>query len=282
VKILVTGATGFVGRHVVNQFVTSGHNVVAMARDKVHARTLPWFEYVEFVTHDLHKSAWDWSSFTIPDILIHLAWPGLPNYQDYLHISKNMHSDLSFIEAAVQAGVPHIIVAGTCLEYGIQHGPLREEMETYPITPYGFAKDTLRKSLEIMQRRTPFKLQWMRLFYTYGEGQNPKSLLSQLDRALNEGQQFFKMSAGDQLRDYLPIETIARCFEWSAAHPNMSGVINCCSGKPVSVIDLVNQHLAKRARKIHLVRGHYPYPDYEPIAFWGVPEKLTNSGFIID
>lgn len=280
-KILVTGATGFVGRHVVSRLLASGHSVVAMARDEVRARTLPWFEKVEFVAHDLQHAPWDWQKSALPGALIHLAWPGLPNYRDFFHIGKNLPADLHFLESAVLAGVPHLIVAGTCLEYGMQYGPLREEMETRPSTPYGFAKDALRKSLEILQRRNPFTLQWVRLFYMYGEGQNPNSLLSQLDRALDEGKERFEMSAGDQLRDYLPIETIARCFDWAATHPDMRGVINCCSGKPISVLDLVNQHLAQRNDKIHLVRGHYPYPDYEPMAFWGVPEKLLKTGFVI-
>ena len=281
-KVLVTGATGFVGRHVISRLLTSGHSVVAMARSVDRARTLPWFEHVEFVAHDLHNVALDWQRSAIPDVLIHLAWPGLPNYRDFFHISKNLPSDLHFLEAAVQAGVPRLIVAGTCLEYGMQYGPLGEEMETHPFTPYGFAKDALRKSLEILQRRNSFTLQWVRLFYMYGEGQNPNSLLSQLDRALDEGRERFEMSAGDQLRDYLPIETIARCFDWATNHPDMSGVINCCSGKPISVLDLVLQQLARRNRKIQLVRGHYPYPDYEPMAFWGVSEKLRKTGFNID
>ena len=242
---------------------------------------MPWFERVDFISHDIQNTAWNWEQAEIPDVLIHLAWPGLPNYRDFFHIGDNLPSDLRFLEAAVQAGVPHLIVAGTCLEYGMQYGPLSEEINTHPFTPYGFAKDTLRKSLEILQRCNPFTLQWVRLFYMYGEGQNPNSLLSQLDQALDEGLERFKMSPGDQLRDYLPIETIARCFDWAATHPDMNGVINCCSGKPISVLDLVRQHLARRKRKIQIVRGYYPYPDYEPIAFWGLPQKLRKSGFII-
>ena len=280
-RVLVTGATGFVGRHVVRRLLASGHTVVAIGRSEDRACTLPWFKQVEFVAHDLQNAALDWQESSIPEVLIHLAWPGLPNYRDFFHISKNLPSDLHFLETAIQAGVPHLIVAGTCLEYGMQYGPLSEEMETHPFTAYGFAKDALRKSLEILRGRYPFTLQWIRLFYMHGEGQNPNSLLSQLDRALDEGRESFEMSAGDQLRDYLPIETIARCFDWAIKHPDMSGVINCCSGKPVSVLDLVRQHLALRNAKIRLVRGYYPYPDYEPMAFWGVPEKLRKSGFII-
>lgn len=281
-RVLITGATGFVGRHVVNRLLASGHTITATARNEYFARAQPWFEHVEFIAHDLQRAAWHWEKSALPDVLIHLSWPGLPNYRDFFHIGKNLPADLHFLEAAVNAGVPHLIVAGTCLEYGMQNGPLEEEMETRPFTAYGFAKDALRKSLEILQQRSPFTLQWLRLFYMYGEGQNANSLLSQLDRALGEGRRSFEMSVGDQLRDYSSVETIARCFDWAATHPDMRGVVNCCSGKPISVLDLVNQHLEQCNGNIDLVRGHYPYPDYEPMAFWGVPRKLRNTGFITD
>lgn len=266
----------------VRRLLDSGHVVTVITRGEDRACSLPWFHQVDCIYHDLQKTTWDWQKFAVPDVLIHLAWSGLPNYNDFFHIAKNLPLDLRFLESAVQAGVSHLIVAGTCLEYGMQYGPLGEEMDTFPFTPYGFAKDALRKSLEILQQRNTFTLQWLRLFYMFGEGQNPTSLLSQLDRALDERREYFEMSIGNQLRDYLPIETIARCFEWAVAHPDMKGVINCCSGKPISVLDLVYQHLEKRNGNIKLVRGHYNYPHYEPMAFWGVPQKLTKFGFIID
>jgi dTDP-6-deoxy-L-talose 4-dehydrogenase (NAD+) len=79
-------------------------------------------------------------------------------------------------------------------------------MPTAPVTPYGLAKDTLRKFLEMLQEVHPFTLQWVRLFYLYGPGQNPKSLLSQLDAAIEQGDPVFRMSGGEQLRDYLPVD----------------------------------------------------------------------------
>ena len=167
------------------------------------------------------------------------------------------------------------MVAGTCLEYGMQFGPLTEEMETHPSTPYGFAKDVLRKALQLLQNEKAFTLQWMRLFYMYGEGQNKNSLLAQLDRAIDEGQSVFNMSAGNQLRDYLPIQDVAENFVFTLENPKIEGVINCCNGSPISVLDLVKQRCLSRASKIKLNRGFYPYPDYEPLAFWGVPSKLT-------
>lgn len=273
---MVTGATGFVGRHVVNELLARGHYVVAIARDIKRARGMPWFDRVEFIQCDLHKSFEPLlQPECLPDTIVHLAWPGLPNYRDFFHIGKNLPADLAFLEAAVVSGVSHLLVAGSCLEYGMQYGPLAEEMETRPTTPYGFAKDALRKSLQLLQKERPFTLQWMRLFYMHGEGQNENSLLAQLDRAIDEGRPVFNMSTGVQLRDYLPIQEVAENFVLAFENPRLEGIINCCSGKPISVHDLVMQRCHTKASNIKLNRGYYPYPDYEPLAFWGVPSKLS-------
>lgn len=274
-KVLITGATGFVGTHVVSEVLARGHSVIAVARDVERAQHMPWFDRVEFVSCDLHN---DFKPLLqknlLPDAIVHLAWPGLPNYRDFFHIGKNLPADLAFLETAVKSGVTHIVVAGTCLEYGMQNGPLTEKMKTNPTTPYGFAKDVLRKSLQLLQDEQPFTLQWMRLFYMYGKGQNQNSLLSQLDRAIDENQTIFNMSAGDQLRDYLPIQRIAEYFAFALSAPHCHGVINCCNGRPISVLDLVQQRCKERTSSIQLNRGHFSYPDYEPLAFWGKSNKL--------
>lgn len=276
-KVLVTGATGFVGRHVVNELLACGHSVIAVARDIKKAQALSWFDRVEFIQCDIHEDFKPLlKSGNLPNAIVHLAWPGLPNYKDFFHIGKNLPADLDFLQAAVKAGVLHLVVAGTCLEYGMQYGPLTEEMETRPTTPYGFAKDSLRKSLQLLQKEQPFTLQWMRLFYMYGEGQNSKSLLAQLDHAIAQGETVFNMSKGDQLRDYLPIHKVAINFVLALENPGIDGVINCCSGQAVSVLDLVQQRCLEKKSGIKLNRGHYPYPDYEPLAFWGVPAKLES------
>lgn len=276
-KVMVTGATGFVGQHVVNELLARGHSVVAIARDIKRAREIPWFDRVEFIQCDLHEGFKPlFQPECLPNAIVHLAWPGLPNYRDFFHISKNLPVDLAFLEAAVNSGVPHLLVAGTCLEYGMQYGPLTEELETSPTTPYGFAKDALRKALQLLQKERPFTLQWMRLFYMYGEGQNKNSLLAQLDRAIDEGQPVFNMSMGNQLRDYLPIQDVAKNFAIVLENPRCQGVINCCSGLPVSVLDLVQQRCREKASEIRINRGYYPYPDYEPLAFWGEAAKLST------
>jgi dTDP-6-deoxy-L-talose 4-dehydrogenase (NAD+) len=274
-KVMVTGATGFVGQHVVDSLLERGNEVIAVARDIKRAGEMPWIDRVKFIQCDLHDN---FSQLlerdNLPDVLVHLAWSGLPNYDSFIHISKNLHADLTFLEAAVKSGVSHLAVAGTCLEYGMQSGPLSEDMETSPTTSYGFAKDTLRKSLQLLQKEVPFTLQWMRMFYVYGKGQNCNSLISKFNQAIDEGKPSFNMSKGDQLRDYLPIEEAAEYFSIALENPDCHGVINCCSGKPISVFDLVMKQRTLRASSIVLNRGVYRCPPYEPVAFWGIPTKL--------
>jgi nucleoside-diphosphate-sugar epimerase len=276
VRVMVTGATGFVGRHVVEALLERGHAVAAVARDAGRARLLPWFDRVDFMACDLHHDHRTLLLNGQPDALIHLAWPGLPNYRGFFHLSRNLPGDLAFLEAAVDSGVGHIVVAGTCLEYGMQSGPLNELADTAPTTAYGLAKDALRKSLQLLQHEKRFTLQWMRLFYMYGEGQNPNSLIAKLDRAIDERAPFFEMSPGDQLRDYLPVEEVAENFALALENAvSCNGVINCCRGIPTSVFDLVSRWCMARSSEIQLRRGCFPYLDYEPMAFWGVPAKLN-------
>ena len=98
-------------------------------------------------------------------------------------------------------GLTRVVVTGTCFEYGMQSGALKEDLETKPANSYALAKDNLRKFLEKLQETIVFDLKWIRLFYIYGKGQRPDSILSQLDAALERKGGVFNMSGGEQLRD---------------------------------------------------------------------------------
>jgi dTDP-6-deoxy-L-talose 4-dehydrogenase (NAD+) len=277
VKILVTGATGFLGQHVVPALMARGHEVIATARSLESVKAYSWSNAVRFCSHDIHADpATMPECFGEVDALVHLAWQGLPNYKAPFHYEANLPADYRFLKAIVERDVKHLLVTGTCFEYGMQNGCLSEDMPTFPANPYALAKDTLRKFLQMLQSQLPFVLQWVRLFYLYGPGQNPNSLLSQLDKAIDRGDAVFNMSGGEQLRDYLPIEEVARLLAVMLEHPELAGIINCCSGTPISVRRLVDTRLAERGSGMALNLGHYSYPDYEPMAFWGSRSKLDG------
>lgn len=276
-KVLVTGATGFVGRHLVAALLERGCEVRAVGRNAEKAQGMPWINHVEFVAADIHAADLNVVALTEGiDALAHLAWPGLPNYRALFHFEHNLMADYRFIKSAVEAGVSQVLVAGTCFEYGMQSGPLSESTEPRPSNPYGLAKHTLHLFLQSLQQEQPFILQWARLFYLHGEGQNPNSLLAALDRAIDAGEASFNMSAGEQLRDFLAIETAASHLAAILHQRDFDGVINCASGHPVSVRALVEQRLHERGATLALNLGHYPYPTHEPLAFWAVTERLQQ------
>lgn len=276
-NVLVTGATGFIGRHVVGSLLEKGHHVTAVARDRQKAEKFSWFSKVRFIACDIHSAATDPTELLEPaGVVIHLAWPNLTDYNSLIHIEETLSADYRFLSALVHSGVKHLVIAGTCFEYGLQSGCLDEDMPACPVIPYAIAKDSLRRFLEVRQKKSFFHFQWARIFYPYGDGQKANSLLAQLHATIDRGGNVFPMSGGEQLRDYLPVEDVADRLTMLAETPSFDGIINICSGTPISVRRLVEENLVKRNASIQLKLGHFPYPSYEPMAFWGSTARLIR------
>tara|TARA_B100000787_G_scaffold140544_1_gene109549 strand:+ start:58 stop:915 length:858 start_codon:yes stop_codon:yes gene_type:complete len=279
IKVAVTGASGFIGQHVLNYLNNLSVDVVAITRLK-HAN-LPKLVNGLWVEFDLQNPPENmFSLMGNPDVLIHLAWQGLPNYKSLHHFETELPVQYDFLSTLIKEGLQSIVVVGTCFEYGMQSNSLSEKLNTNPSNPYGFAKDCLRKQLEFLKTQYNFKLTWARLFYLYGDGQSDSSIYPQLKRAIQNSELKFDMSEGKQLRDYLPVEKVAKYLIDLALLKKDIGVVNVCSGVPISVRDLVENWLDENNWGIELNLGFYPYPNYEPMNFWGdntYLNKLINS-----
>ncbi len=275
-KILVSGATGFIGRYVVKELLKSGHTIVA-ATSKVDAQVSSTdINYVFLDLDNIDPDENYFSYFGEPDMLIHLAWQGLPNYKSLFHFEKNLVSHYAFLKNIITNGLKKLVGTGTCFEYGMREGCLSEDMIADPQNPYALAKDTLRKFLFELKKSSDFDCTWIRLFYMYGEGQNTNALLSQLQNSIDKGDEAFNMSGGEQQRDYLPVEKVAEYIVAIALKESFSGIVNCCSGNPIRVKELVENYLKDTNQQIKLNAGFYPYTDYEAIAFWGDDTKLKS------
>ncbi len=274
-KVAVSGATGFVGRHVVAALARAGVEPMLWLRPSSPLPALFSHHRVARINvDDPPERAFD--LLGRPDVLIHLAWGGLPNYSSLHHFESELPAHYALLKRLVEEGLSTLVVAGTCFEYGMQSGPLSETLVAAPANPYALAKDTLRRELQALQRERPFALTWARLFYVHGEGQAETSLRSQLRRAVESGAPSFAMSGGEQLRDYLPVEQAADHLVALATRRRELGIVNVCSGRPVSVRSLVEGWIAANGWKIELDLGRYPYPAHEPMAFWGDATKLTR------
>lgn len=274
-RIAVTGANGFIGKHVVEELNRRSINPVLIVRPSGKIPQL--LQKHTIVSIDLKKSpANAFKLMGQPDVLIHLAWAGLPNYRSLHHFEEELPTQYKFLSDLIKCGLKNLVVTGTCFEYGMQSGQLEESLETKPNNPYGFAKDALRYQLQDLQKIKPFNLTWARLFYLYGEGQSDGSLLPQLKRAVENGNKKFNMSGGEQLRDYLSALQVSKYILDLAINSQDNGVVNICSGIPVSVRSLVESWIKDNAWSIDTNLGYYPYPDYEPMAFWGDSKKLNS------
>ena len=279
-KILVTGASGFIGNHLIKELLkNTNHEIIASSRDMEKAKKYEWFSRVKYISYDLNSQEELnlFEYFDKPDKVIHLAWDGLPNYNDLIHIEKNLFNNYQFIKNLVANGLKDITITGTCFEYGMVNGCLSEDIQTNPSNSYAIAKDSLRKFIEELKKQYKFNYKWIRLFYMYGEGQGEKSLIALLDKAIQNGEKEFNMSGGDQLRDYLPIQKVVEYISKIAIQEKIEGVINCCSGNPISIRNLVENYLNEIKYEMKLNLGYYPYPNYEPMAFWGYNTKLQEA-----
>lgn len=274
-QVLLTGATGFIGGYVLRELTKRKLAVTATYRsEKPNDFVNQNVRWLQFDMDDGFPQA---SLSEIPDVLIHLAWGGLPNYNSNFHLAEELPRQKRFLEEAIQFGIRNVFVIGTCFEYGKVDGLLKEDLKTQPHTSYGEAKDELRQYVQKLQMDSEFNFTWGRLFYLYGAGQGERSLYTQLQNAIASQNQSFDMSLGAQERDFLPVERAAQYIIDLALVRQDLGLVNICSGQPKTVKNLVNEWLYDADSQIQLNLGVYPYPDYEAMRFWGDNTKLTQA-----
>jgi dTDP-6-deoxy-L-talose 4-dehydrogenase (NAD+) len=263
--IHLIGSEGFIGRAV--QREVSG--------DVLHC----WSHSQSDPDHHfdlLDPTSWDPLLEHRPSHVVLLSWPGLPNYGELFHVTRNLPACIDLIERLSTFGLKRIVITGTCYEYGMQNGPLKEDQATDPQNCYAIAKDSLRRVSE--KRCAHYGIQWCwgRIFYPYGNGQNPNSLLPSLDQAIENGETSFAMSSGRQLRDFIAVEDVAASLLCLVQHPGASGVFNIGSGEPLSLREMAERRIGKASSNIRLDLGTFPDRADEPTAFWADITKTSR------
>lgn len=262
-KLLVTGAAGFVGAAVVREAVAQGHQVVATARSpSVPPRLAQLSGDVRLVGLDLrdtHAVA-NLVAAERPEIVIHSAWRGLSGADrfDRSQITDNLEASCGLVDACIASGVSKFVGIGSQGEYGLLEGKISERDCPEPTSLYGAAKlATLHLARQLCtQHGVGFA--WMRLFSTFGPGDNPNWLIPSLIEQMLAGTRP-RTSLGKQLWDYLFISDVAKGILAAAVTSGATGIFNLGSGKPVAVRSIVEMIRDQAAPNLDLVFGEIPY-----------------------
>tara|TARA_Y100001978_G_scaffold197089_1_gene207423 strand:+ start:777 stop:1601 length:825 start_codon:yes stop_codon:yes gene_type:complete len=211
-----------------------------------------------------------------PKRVILASWPGLPNYNSIFHVTRNLPQMLKLLELLILNGLKKIVVTGTCYEYGLKSGKLSENMPAEPVSQYGIAKNCMMHSLRNLCSLNSVNWCWGRIFYPFGPEQNEKSLIPSLMKAIDNNDDFFRMSSGKQVRDFIHVDEVAKILFFLIENDNMKGIYNIGSGKPKSIIELVNEIKRKRNSRINIVTNYYKDRVNEPQEFWADMQKLNK------
>ena len=266
-KVVVTGASGFVGRYTVRRLLDSGYEVISITTNKSITDDVKEFiNGSDVVTVN--------SLEEIPEeiiggnSIIHCAWSNVHNPVDvshYLHASEQV----KFISKIALFNPLKVIITGTCYEFGLRTGPVSVSDKSEPNSPYAKAKDFVRyASEEILKHDAQIDFIWARLFYVYGNGQHEKSIYSQLMKTIKSNQEFFNMSKGGQLYDYMNIEKVAEKLA-SLVSIDAPPIVHICNGYPILLRSLIEDILLENNSSIKLNLGYYPYRIQDSISLWG-------------
>ena len=270
--ILLTGATGFVGRHVLRALNESGARVRLVVRHGNWGQ-LSGLECIETVvtTHDLFaESADEWAKICKGiDTIVHVAWYAEPGL--YLESPKNLDclvGTLNLTKGAIKAGVRRFVGIGTCFEYDLSFGRLAITTPLKPLTPYAVAKAAAYLTLSQWLPTSGVEFNWCRLFYMYGEGEDARRLVPFLRARLNAGEPA-ELTSGNQIRDYLNVADVGRMVA-SAALGSIQGPINICSGIPITVRELAENIADEYGSRFLLKFGARPDNLIDPPCVVGV------------
>lgn len=270
-KIIITGANGYIGRHVVDALLNMRAEVVAV--DRVINSELAASSFVKADIFEGADALLNALGF-IPDVCLHLAWRDGFNHNSTAHM-QDLSAHFNLLTGLQKAGVKQIAVIGSMHEVGYWEGAIDEDTPCNPQSLYGVAKNALKQSLEIEFRDTNTVLQWIRGYYIYGDDMYAQSIFGKLLRAARNGDKTFPFTSGKNKYDFLPIDELAKQIAAVVMQDKVSGIINCCSGEPVSLADQVEAFIKDNKLDIELDFGAFPDRTYDSPGVWGNPSSIN-------
>ncbi len=268
-KILVTGAGGYLGLGVVKALCDMGAEVIAtdINTELVDSRA-------EAVNGDIFVIENPYDYFNKPDALLHMAYRN-----GFVHNADSHAEDLplhyKFIRSFSENGC-RVCAMGSMHEIGFFEGAIDENTPCAPLSMYGIAKNALRAMLELLSKQTGAPLQWLRGYYIVGDSPRGNSIFAKIAMAASEGKTEFPFTSGVNKYDFLDYEEFCLQVAAAAMQDKVLGTINICSGEPVSLADRVERFIKENGYNIKLLYGVYPDRPYDSKAVWGDNSRIKQ------
>ena len=275
-RVLLTGATGFIGSHCLPLLAEKGYETHAVSLKTPRNRpqsNVHWHRADLLDPSQLFKLVKD----VKPTHLLHLAWYVVPG--KWLSSMENyrwVQASLGLLEAFSLHGGQRVLFAGTCAEYDWRYSYCSEDLTPLsPTTFYGTCKHALQIMFSSFSKQKGLSSAWGRIFFLYGPHEHPERLVSSVIRSLLLGEPAL-CSHGNQLRDYLYVQDVAEAFV-TIMESDVQGPVNIASGYPVSLKEIIYKIAGKLDRKELVRLGALPAPPDEPDLLVGNVNRLSNE-----
>jgi nucleoside-diphosphate-sugar epimerase len=277
-KVLLTGATGFIGRHCIKTLVEKGFEVHATHSKSppTHQSDIIWHQIDLFDSGQVAKLL----SQLQPSHLLHLAWYVVPgklatSIDNFFWVQ----SSLELVRRFAENGGQRIVISGSGYEYDWNYGYCSELVTPLvPNTLYGICKNSLCALVEAYCNKMGLSSAWGRVFFLYGPYEHPNRLVPAVIRPLLQGESA-RCSHGNQIRDYLHVQDVADGLV-ALLDSEVSGAVNIASGKPIALKEIVNSIAQKLHGEELVLLGAIPSnPNDTPLVVANINRLVNEVGW---
>lgn len=280
-KVLITGASGFIGSFLLKQLIKEDkHEVAVILRDPLNAwRINSFLEHVYLIKGSLDDPESYRSQLSVfkPDVLIHLAWDGVESKRrNEAGQWRNVSNMLEFMEIAVSQDAHTFIGLGSQAEYGVVNARIDENEATKPTTLYGVSKLAACNIGQVMANISNIRFSWLRLFSSYGPMDQQDWLIPYLINSLLKGESP-NLTLAEQVWDYIHVADVASAIALMIDKPNVHGVFNLGSGNAVPLKSIIEKTRDLINPLTLLNFGAVPYREDQVMHLEANIDLLTNA-----
>lgn len=263
-RVLITGAGGYIGRHVVKAFLDAGHDVFVSdfsfkgIDERAKRIEVPIFSGDKDIYNEL----------LCPDVLVHMAWRDGFVHNSNAHM-KDLSAHVTFLQDMIDGGLKYLTVMGSMHEVGYWEGAIDENTPCNPMSMYGIAKNALRQTLIQYCKDKDVNLHWLRAYYIYGDDARGSSIFAKLYQAVEDGKTEFPFTMGKNLYDFIHVDELAKQIMYASIQNEFNGIINVCTGEPMSLADKIESYIKEHNMNIKLNYGAFPDRPYDSPGTWG-------------